>query len=233
VAEQAQLIRRAGRWALVLFTLGGAVLVAALFAENGSLDEADIETYVADLGVSAPVGFIFIFTLFGSLLVPTTLLAIVGAAIFGGLLGFGYSMVGAFFAAIVGFLAARTVGRGPASRWLERSQGRLAGLDKRLDKHGFTTALFMRLLYIPNGLINVTCGISSMRTSSYALASLIGILPMVFAVSFMTIGIREMVNTGDWSGFATPGSIGAIGLFLVCLSIPFVTGAMGRGKGGP
>ena len=48
MAEQPQLIGRAGRWALVLFTVGGAVFVTALFAENGSLDEADIDT-VEDL----------------------------------------------------------------------------------------------------------------------------------------------------------------------------------------
>jgi uncharacterized membrane protein YdjX (TVP38/TMEM64 family) len=210
------------RWILVVGVLAVAAFLAVRFSEGNRLTEEDIHHFVSSYGVAAPLVFIVLFAVTGSLLVPTTVLTIVGATLFGPHWGFFYSVVGAFLAAMLGFMVARTLGRRFVSRWLERAPGRLARLDRRLEKHGFTTALFMRLLYLPNGLINLVCGVSAIPVAVYAGGTILGIIPMAFAVTYMAAGISQALLTGDWSALERPETILGGGLFVCCLTVPWL-----------
>jgi len=216
------------RWTVVLCALIGSVIVVVEVVVGNRFSEEDIERMVRQTGATGPIAFVVFFALTGSLLIPTTVLAVVGATLFGRLPGFAFSMAGAFLAAMIGFTAARTLGREFVSRWLGKRAGALARLDERLEKRGFMTALVMRLLYIPNGLINLACGVSGMRATHYALATLCGLTPMVFAVVFVTDGAKAAILDGDWSALLEPETIAAMVLFFVCIATPLTTGLVRR-----
>jgi uncharacterized membrane protein YdjX (TVP38/TMEM64 family) len=217
------------RWILVVVALVGAVAVVVQLVLGDPLTEADIERFVGRFGVAAPLIFIVVGTVLGSLLVPSTVLMVAGATLFGRLGGFVYSTVAIVVAALLGFLVARTLGRERVSRWLDRrQQGFLNRIERRLVDKGFVTALFMRLLYIPNGLINVVCGVSGMRVSSFAAATFVGTVPLVFAITFIAASAKEAVLGGNWSALASPETVLSALLFLLCLSTPFIAGAVRR-----
>jgi uncharacterized membrane protein YdjX (TVP38/TMEM64 family) len=217
-----------GRWAAVLGVVVGGLIALSELAVKRNFDEAQIHEFVAQFGPAAPIVYVVVFALAGSLIVPTTVLAVVGATFFGSGFGFLYAMLGSFTAAMLGFTAARTLGRRSVATWLARHEGTIARFDRRLESRGFTTALFMRLLYLPNGLINVVCGVSSIRGAVYASATALGLLPMMFAVTFMTEGAKQALLGGDWRALFRPETLLSAALFLVCLSAPFILGVVHR-----
>jgi uncharacterized membrane protein YdjX (TVP38/TMEM64 family) len=217
--------RRPSSWVRVALTT--AVLASAVFSiieltSGDGLTEEDLRVWVKGFGAWGPAAFLLAFATFGSLLVPTTALTVVGATLFGSLAGFVYSLVGAFCAAMLGFSAARTLGRKAVTRLLERRGGTMADLDARLAEHGFSTAFFMRLLYLPNGLINIACGVSAIPSQVYALATLLGLTPIIFAVAFITGGARRALLAGDMRALLQPEVLLSVALFGACISIPLV-----------
>ena len=212
------------RWPLLLCALVCGIVVFVEVILGNRFNESELEVAVRRLGATGPAAFIVLFSLTGSLFIPTTLLAVLGATLFGPGPGFFYSLSGAFIAAILGFFVARTLGRDAVARWLGRRAGTLAGIDQHLQVRGFSTALIMRLIFIPNGLINVVCGLSGMRIIDYALATLLGLTPILFAVVFVTDGAKLAIFEGEWSALLEPSSLVAIGLFIVCVASPLVAG---------
>ncbi len=210
------------RWSLVAAVLGTAVFAVVELFRGDGLSHEQLTALAHGAGGAAPILFVGMFALLGSLVLPTTMLTIVGAAVFGEFGGFFYSLLGGFLAAMIGFHAARIVGRELVSRWVDRRAGNLAALDARLADDGFRTALVMRLLYLPNGLINVVCGISAIKGRDYALATLLGLTPMVFAVSFVTDGALDALLAGDLSPLLEPRTLLAALVFLVCVAVPLV-----------
>ena len=207
--------------------VGAAIAIVELLVGN-RFSEAELQQAVSGFGPVAPIAFLVLFVVLGAFIIPTTLLAVAAATIFGAGAGFVYSLLGAELAAILGFVAARVLGRDAVARWLGRHPGRLARLDKRLADRGFMTALIMRLVYLPNGLINVVCGISGMRLSVYSAATFLGILPMVFAVTFVTGIARTAILAGDIEALWDPMTITALAIFVACVTVPFASGLLRR-----
>lgn len=216
------------KWVAVILTSVAAVVLLVEMIIGQRMTEEDIRNFVKGAGIYAPILFVLVFAVAGSLVVPTTILAIIGATLFGSALGCTYSMIGAELAALLGFMVARTLGRQSVERWIGRQPGKLARIDKRLAERGFTTAVIMRLVYLPNGLINVVCGVSGMPTATYGLATAVGLFPIVFAVTFLTAGAKAAVLGGDWSALLEPETIFAIVLFVVCVTGPIAAGALKR-----
>ena len=216
------------KWILVISTVLGAITLIVQFLLGNSLTEEDIERTVERFGFYGPLVFIAVFAFAGSLIVPTTVLAVIGAALFGDIHGFLYSMAGAQIGAMLGFLAARTLGRNAVEGWIGKHSGRVAQLDKRLVEHGFTTAIVVRLIYLPNGLINIVCGISGIRARTYSVATFLGLLPVVFAVVFVAASAKEAFFHRDLSIFWEPKTVFAFVLYVGSISVPLVAAVVRR-----
>ena len=216
------------KWILVVSTILGAAVLLVQFLLGNSLTEEDVERTVRRFGIYAPIAFISLFAFTGSLIVPTTVLAIIGAALFGDIYGFIYSMVGAQIAAMLGFLAARTLGRSAVEGWIGGRSGKVAQLDKNLVEHGFTTAVVVRLIYLPNGLINVVCGVSGIRARTYSVATFLGLLPIVFAIVFVAASAKEAFSQRDWSIFWQPKTVFAFVLYISSISAPVIAAVVRR-----
>ena len=99
-----------------------------------------------DSGFWAPVVFILIYTLAICLFVPGTIITALGAAIFGAYWGFVYVLAGAILGATVTFFIGRYLGRDFAASVIG---DKLKKYDEAIERNGFATVLYLRLIYFP------------------------------------------------------------------------------------
>ncbi|HBE31148.1 MAG TPA: TVP38/TMEM64 family protein, partial [Cyanobacteria bacterium UBA11368] len=77
----------------------------------GGIDQAQLQTWLKQAGVWAPVTYIFLYTVGTILILPSTPLNLSGGAIFGAWWGTLWTTIAAVIAAVVAFAFTRTVGR--------------------------------------------------------------------------------------------------------------------------
>ena len=156
--------------------LGGGV-AAALTPAGDYLSREGIGQAIEWLrgSTAAPIIYITVYTAATALAIPGSILTIAGGAMFGVLWGTVYTTVGANLGANAAFGIARYLGRGG----IERIAGsRLDGLDRATENHGFRGLLALRLIpAVPFNALNFGSGLTSIRWSRYAVATLIGIFP--------------------------------------------------------
>lgn len=202
--------------ALLVSLVGGAIY-AIRFTEFGKAFNRNalqdwIESFPPAL---APLVYIAIYIVGTILLIPGTILSFVGALLFGAYLGTLYTWIGATIGATLAFLVAKSLGRDFVDQLLG---GRFAEFERRLEKHGFTSLLILRLLpWFPFNGINFGSGLTRIRLRDYVLATAIGILPgtFVYQLLFAKLGEKVLSNDWQWSDLADWELGVAIGLFGV------------------
>lgn len=121
-----------------------------------------------------------------------------GGFLFGMWEGSAAAVTGATAGATGMFLAAR-------SAWGDALRSRavkFGGLIERLEagasRNAFTYILMLRLIPgVPIWLVNVTAGLLRMRTSSYVLATVVGIAPSTIVYSAIGSGLGRMFERGE------------------------------------
>jgi uncharacterized membrane protein YdjX (TVP38/TMEM64 family) len=148
-------------------------------------------------------------------LIPGTILSFAGALLFGPYEGTLYTWIGATIGATGAFYVAKALGRDFVDRLLA---GRLQALDQRVRAHGFTGLLIIRLVPLfPFNGVNFGCGLTSIRTRDYILATAIGILPgtFVYKYLFATVGQRILEEGFRWEYLWDLELLIALALFVV------------------
>lgn len=102
--------------------------------------------FLEGAGFWAPLAFIFAYTVGVCLFLPGTLLTALGAAVFGAYWGFLYVWVGAMAGAIAAFWIGRSLGRESVASLIG---DRLKKYDDAIERNGFATVLYLRLVYFP------------------------------------------------------------------------------------
>ncbi len=200
--------------------LGGAVYVR-LFTDFGqSLTALAIRDWINSFDpILARLIYIGIYIVGTVFLVPGVLLSFGGAILFGAYEGTLYTWIGATIGATLSFLLAKVLGRDSVDRLLG---GRFAEFERKLETHGFTSLLILRLLpWFPFTGINFGSGLTRIRFRDYVLATAIGILPGTFVYQFLfaNLGDKVLINEWQWSDLADPKLGIAIALFIVFASI--------------
>ncbi len=161
---------------LAALLVGGA-LVAAFTPLGDYLSREGIGQGIEWLRASraAPLIYVAIYTAATALAIPGSILTLAGGAMFGVVGGTLYTTIGANLGANAAFAIARFLGRGG----IERLAGaRLDALDKATANHGFRGMLTLRLIpAIPFNALNFGSGLTSIRWSTYSLATALGIFP--------------------------------------------------------
>ncbi|MBI2346102.1 MAG: TVP38/TMEM64 family protein [Deltaproteobacteria bacterium] len=122
-----------------------------------------------------PPIFIAAYATSGLIAFPGSVATLVGGVLFGVLWGSLFNWIAANLSALLGFLAARYLGRNFA---IKLARGRLARLDESVGRHGFRTILYLRLIPLfPFNAINIAAGLATIRWRDYLIATAIGILP--------------------------------------------------------
>jgi uncharacterized membrane protein YdjX (TVP38/TMEM64 family) len=168
-------------------------------------------------GFWAPLVFVLVYAAGVCLLVPGTILTALGAALFGAYRGFLYVWVGAMAGATVAFWIGRTLGRDFVASLIGE---RLKKYDEAIERNGFATVLYLRLIYFPFTLMNFGMGLTRVRFWDYLSGTGLGILVGTFIFTFFIGTLKEVWAGGDWGQLISLKVFFSIGLFVFSLFIP-------------
>ncbi len=150
-------------------------------------------------GIPLPVAFVAVQAIATVLCVPGTVLVMAGGVWFGLAAGTAWSVLGATLGAIAAFGMARSVGHD----WVDRRWGHHPRWHRWRDpirRSPFRTILLLRLAPIaPFNVLNFVLGLFPVALPTYALATLIGILPGTLAYTWLgTAGHHWLHGNGTW-----------------------------------
>lgn len=201
---------------LVVFVIASIVVVRYTpikdFLTLGSLG-----SLLQAAGWWAPLVFILIYAAGICLFIPGTLLTTLGAALFGPYRGFMFVWSGAMLGAAGAFLIGRYLGREFAASLIG---DRLRKYDDAIERNGFATVLYLRLVYFPFTPMNFGMGLTKVRFRDYLWGTGLGILVGTFIFTFFVGTIKEVWATGHWANLLTWKVFFSLGLFVGSLFIP-------------
>lgn len=201
---------------LVAFLLA-AVAVVRLTPLQSYLTPAGLGRFLEMAGIWGPVIFALVYAAGVCLFVPGTLLTTLGAAIFGPYHGFLYVWIGAMLGASAAFWIGRTLGRDLAASLVG---DRLKKYDEAIERNGFATVLYLRLVYFPFTPMNFGMGLTRVRFRDYFFGTAIGIIVGVFIFTFFVGTVRDVWASGDWRGLLSLKVLFSVALFVFSFFIP-------------
>lgn len=169
-----------GKWLLVAVAVG---LVIWLSRSVFEIDANDLRSWILSFGLWSPVIYILIYTVRPLIFFPASVLSIAGGLAFGAWLGTLYTIIGATLGAMLSFYVAKTLGKSLVRKeWT----GNARKIQSQMEQNGFLYVLLFRLIPVINfDLISYMAALAKVRFSSFALATLIGIIPGTFAYNFL------------------------------------------------
>ncbi|MEE8540647.1 MAG: TVP38/TMEM64 family protein [Desulfobacterales bacterium] len=168
-------------------------------------------------GIWAPLVYVLVYTVGVCLFIPGTLLTGLGAAIFGAYWGFAYVWVGAMMGAAAAFVIGRSLGREFAASLIG---DKLKKYDDAIERNGFATVLYLRLVYFPFTPMNFGMGLTRVRFSDYLLGTGLGIIVGTFIFTFFIGTLKDIWTSGEWGQLISFKVFFSIGLFAFSFFIP-------------
>ncbi|MBW1695707.1 MAG: TVP38/TMEM64 family protein [Deltaproteobacteria bacterium] len=173
--------------------------------------------FLDSAGIWAPLIYIFIYAAGLCLFLPGTLLTGLGAAIFGAYWGFVYVWFGAMLGASAAFFIGRTLGREFAASLIG---DRLKKYDDAIERNGFATVLYLRLIYFPFTPMNFGMGLTKVHFWDYFFGTALGIIVGTFIFTFFIGTLKEIWASGNWAELVSFKVFFSIGLFVFSFFIP-------------
>jgi uncharacterized membrane protein YdjX (TVP38/TMEM64 family) len=201
----------------------GALLIASIWymvrcrcLSLGNINPAALKDYLRGFGKSAPLIYILAYALNTiSIFPPIAVLSLTAGLVFGKTFGALYLMAGAMLGCSCTFFISRLLARGLVEKFM---RGRLKRLDDLLERKGFVTVLFFRLVpLVPYEGLNYAAGLSKMRFPDYFLASFLGFIPGVIISAFFGGALGEVRRFRDL--FSLKFGIAA-GALIILILIP-------------
>jgi len=201
---------------LVAFIIA-AIYIIRFTPVSGFLTKEALGRFLETAGFLAPLIFMLVYMAGVCLFVPGTLLTALGAAIFGAYWGFLYVWVGAMAGASVAFWIGRTLGREFVASLIG---DRLNKYDDAIERNGFATVLYLRLVYFPFTAMNFGMGLTKVQFWDYFLGTGLGIIAGTFIFTFFIGTLKEVWANGHWSQLLSFKVFFSVGLFVFSLFIP-------------
>lgn len=203
---------------LVVFLIGAFIVMRFTPAKEW-LTPDQLGHFLDAAGFWAPLLYIVIYAIGICAFVPGTLLTAVGAALFGPYRGFAYVWIGAMAGATGAFFIGRTLGRDFAASLVGK---KLEKYDDAIERNGFATVLYLRLIYFPFTLMNFGMGLTKVRFRGYFLGTALGIVVGTFVFTFLIGNLRDIWMSGNWSGLLSWKIGVSVALFAFSFSIPVI-----------
>lgn len=201
---------------LIAFIVGAILLVRFTPVKSYLTAEA-LGRLLDAAGFWAPLVFIFIYTIGICLFLPGTLLTGLGAAIFGPYWGFVYVWFGAMLGASAAFLIGRTLGREFAASLIG---DRLKKYDEAIERNGFATVLYLRLVYFPFTPMNFGMGLTRVRFWDYFAGTGLGIIVGTFIFTFFIGTLKQVWASGEWGQLISFKVFFSVALLVFSFFIP-------------
>ena len=203
--------------ALFVAFIIAAVAVARFTPIKSYLTPDGLGRFLEVAGIWGPVIFALVYAAGVCLFIPGTLLTTLGGAIFGATQGFLYVWVGAMLGASAAFWIGRTLGRDLAASLVG---DRLKKYDEAIERNGFATVLYMRLVYFPFTPMNFGMGLTRVRFLDYFFGTALGIIAGTFIFTFFVGAVRDVWASGDWGGLLSLKVLFSVALFVFSFFIP-------------
>jgi uncharacterized membrane protein YdjX (TVP38/TMEM64 family) len=214
------------RWLALLKLTVFFALVGLLFwllryspAANDFRSVASARRLVESMHPYDKPAFVAAYTI-GALVLPGTLLSLVGAILYGPFLGTLLVWLGATLGSLPPYMLARIAGRPAVDSFLQANT--LERFDRWIAERGFQGLLLVRLLPIfPYVIVNYACGLMGIKLRSYLIATAVGILPgtFVYQYLFSSVGERVLTDGLRWSYLQDPNILAPIGVFILFLLV--------------
>ena len=218
------------KWLLPLLLAAGLFLFFAtglhewLSFEKLALHYGTIKMFIADNPLASFLLFFALYTIAVAFSLPIASLLTLGG---GALLGWPAAIIivlAATVGACVVFLAAKTI---LASTLATKAGPFLAKLEAGFRENSFQYLLALRLVpAAPFWVVNIVPALVGMRLSSYALATLIGIIPGTFVYVYVARGFDHILSQGrapdfssltEWQIIGPLAALGALALLPVLI----------------
>ena len=201
---------------MVLFVIT-AVVIVRFTPVKEFLTAERLGNFLENAGFLAPLAFIIVYAAGVCLFVPGTLLTALGAAIFGPYLGFLYVWVAAMLGSSLAFFIGRYLGRDFAASLIG---DRLRKYDEAIERNGFATVLYLRLVYFPFTPLNFGMGLTRVRFRDYFSGTALGIIVGTFIFTFFVGTVRDVWASGEWRELLSWKVFFSLGLFAFSFFIP-------------
>lgn len=200
----------------ILFVIA-AILLVRFTPIKGYLTAEVLGDFLESAGIWAPLVFMGIYTVGVCLFVPGTLLTGLGAAIFGAYWGFLYVWIGAMVGASAAFFIGRTLGRDFAASLIG---DKLKKYDDAVERNGFATVLYLRLVYFPFTPMNFGMGLTRVRFWDYFFGTGLGILVGTFIFTFFIGTLKDVWVSGNWGELISFQVFFSLAVFIFSFFIP-------------
>jgi len=201
---------------LAVFIIGAFFLIRYTSIKN-YLTAKELSRFFEAAGLWAPLLYIAIYVVGVCLFLPGTLLTGLGAAIFGAYWGFVYVWFGAMIGASAAFFIGRTLGREFAASLI---RDKLKKYDDAIERNGFATVLYLRLVYFPFTPMNFGMGLTKVRFWDYVAGTGLGIIVGTFIFTFFIGTLKDVWASGNWEELISFKVFFSIGLFIFSFFIP-------------
>lgn len=175
--------------------------------------------FIIGAGGWAPVLFVVAEALAITLFVPASVMIILGAGLFGAYKGFLYAWLGAWLGAGCAFLVGRMLGREFVAAMMGK---RLKKYDDAIERNGFITVLYIRLLNAPFTPMNYGLSLTKVGFRDFFLGTGFGVMVSVFAITFLSGMIREVWISGRWGDLLAPKMFLGVGIYIFSFFIPVI-----------
>jgi uncharacterized membrane protein YdjX (TVP38/TMEM64 family) len=128
-------------------------------------------------------------------------------------------MIGASAAFWIG----RTLGREFAASLIG---DRLKRYDDAIERNGFATVLYLRLVYFPFTPMNFGMGLTKVRFADYLFGTGLGIIVGTFIFTFFIGTLKQVWATGNWAELLSFKVFLSVGLFIFSFFIPKIIKAI-------
>ena len=169
--------------------------------------------------IYGPLIYMLLYALRPLILFPATLLTALSGSLFGLWWGIIYTIIGENASANLAYGLGRFFGGG-----LRLEDSVIGNWVQALRKRPFGSVLFMRLFYVPFDLTNYGSGILKVNWGSYALATVIGIMPGL--VTFVALGAGVDLDKLEESGV----SFDIFNPWFLALSVAIFAASLGLSK---
>ena len=176
-------------------------------------------SFLETAGLWAPILYMVIYAVGVCLFLPGTLLTGLGAAIFGAYWGFLYVWIGAMMGASAAFFIGRTLGREFAASLIGE---KLKKYDDAIERNGFATVLYLRLVYFPFTPMNFGMGLTKVRFRDYVAGTGLGIIVGTFIFTFFIGTLKDVWVSENWGELISFKVFFSIGLFIFSFFIPII-----------
>lgn len=202
---------------LLLIFIVAAVTVIRFTPARDFLTKESLSVFLEKAGLWAPLVYVLFYTAGICLFLPGTLLTAIGAAVFGPYWGFVYVWIGAMLGAGASFWIGRTLGREFAASLIG---DQFKKYDDTIERNGFATVLYLRLVYFPFTPMNFGMGLTKVHFHDYIVGTGLGIIVGTFIFTFFIGTLKEVMMSGNWGELLTFRVFFSIGLFVFSFFIP-------------